>query len=265
MRSKPAGLAVAVLAGLAVVCGAAVPPAAAFHERTLHVQGQAWFPEFNAEARSSRAGIAGDLVTESDLGVDDPDVVWAGAVTLRIGRHTLRLDGFEFDVEGDRQITRTFVFDGRTYPVNTRVTSEAEAQVVGLDYGFDFVHTGLVSLGFTLGARYVATEASIQAVDLGLSGRGEYEVGMPAVGLTLVVHPFPAPVLSSLAVTGRASGGTIGDAGRFIDVDAGIEWLPFPLLSVRAGYRYFQGRGEDSGDEVDFDLSGPYVGLTLTF
>ena len=88
---------------------------------------------------------------------------------------------------------------------------------------------------------------------------------MPAVGLTAVLHPIPAPPFASLALTARLTGGTIGERGSFIDVDAGIEWLPIPLLAVRVGYRYFHGQGEDSGDEADVNLSGPYASLTLAF
>jgi hypothetical protein len=264
MRARAVG-SIAVLVGLIGVAVAGGRPAHAFHEKTLHIDGRAWFPEVGAEVRSSRGAVRGDLITEQDLDVDDPDYVPSGAVTLRLGRHTLRADGFDFDVEGDTRIDRSFTFDGRTYPVSTRVRSDAEATVLGLEYGFDVVHTEVLALGLSLGARYVTGEASLRAVDLGLSGRGEFDTVMPAIGLALVVHPVPVPILSSLALSARASGGTIGDDGRFIDLDAGIEWLPIPVLSIRAGYRYFEGRGEDGGDEAKFELSGPYVGLTLAF
>jgi hypothetical protein len=81
----------------------------------------------------------------------------------------------------------------------------------------------------------------------------------------VVLHPIPAPPFSSLALTPRLSGGTIGDRGSFIDADAGIEWLPIPLLAIRVGCRYFHGQGEDGGDEADIDLRGPYASLTLAF
>jgi hypothetical protein len=80
-----------------------------------------------------------------------------------------------------------------------------------------------------------------------------------------ILHPFPVPILKSLALSGRLTGGTIGDAGSFIDADGGVEWLPIPVLALRIGYRYFHAEGENDGDEAEVDLSGPYASVTLSF
>jgi hypothetical protein len=241
-------------------------PAEAFHEATVHVDAGVWFPSVEAEARSSRAGLEGDLVTEKDLNIDDPDYVLQGAVTFRIAkRHTIRAEGFGFSVEGDGPLSRTFNFDGDTFPVSTRVTSEADVGFFGADYGFDLVHTDVVALNLTLGVRVVAAEASIRAPALGLEGKGEFGTAMPALGIGVIVHPFPIPILASLALAGRVAGGTIGDEGSFIDAEAGLEWLPIPVLALRIGYRYFWGKGEKDRDEAEFTLMGPYVSATLTF
>jgi len=112
----------------------------------------AWFPSLDAEA-SSIFGVAGNLVTDADLGLDDPDAVLSGAVTFWLAqRHTLRIDGFGLNVDGSRQTDRSFTFDGRTYPISTSITSEADVVFVGVDYGYDLVHTAQASLGVTLGS-----------------------------------------------------------------------------------------------------------------
>ena len=266
MRRGRVGSTFILWVALAVVVGFPPGPAQAFHEATVHVEAGVWFPSLDAEARSSSFGIAGNLVTDDDLGLDDPDVVPSGAVTFRLAeRHTLRIDGFALSVDGSRQIGRTFTFDGRTYPISTSVTSEADVAFVGVDYGYDLLHTKQAALGLTLGVRYVSAEASIKAPALNQEGKGELQAALPAVGLTVVLHPVPVPPLASLALTARLTGGTIGERGSFIDADAGIEWLPIPLLAIRVGYRYFHGRGEDDGDEADVTLSGPYASLTLAF
>jgi hypothetical protein len=253
-------------AALAVALALAPTPAAAFHEATVHLEGGGWFPKLDVEARSSGFGIAGNLLTESDLGLDDPDVVLIGGVTFRIAqRHTLRIDGFGFSVDGGRETGETFTFDGRTYPVSTRITSEADVVFAGADYGFDLVHTEQVALGLTLGVRFVSAEAKIAAPALNQEGKGEFQIALPAVGIGAVLHPIPVPLLKSLALTARLTGGTIGDRGSFIDADGGIEWLPIPVLAIRVGYRYFYGKGENDGDEAKVELTGPYASLTLAF
>jgi hypothetical protein len=266
MDVKSIRLARALQLGLITALGAAPLSAAAFHQATVHVEAGAWFPSLDAEVRSSRAGLTGDLISESDIGLDDPDVVFQGGLTLRIAqRHTIRVHGFGVSLDGDGETSRTFNFDGQTYPVATPVSSEADAAFVGADYGFDLVHTDPVALGLTVGARFLSAEASIRAPILGQEGQGELESALPAVGLNLILHPFPVPILKSLAVVARLSGGTIGDEGSFIDADGGVEWLPIPLLAIRVGYRYFHGQGEDGAQEAEIDLSGPYASLTLAF
>jgi hypothetical protein len=266
MTRRSVVLALGLLLTLAGVPGLAVGPAEAFHESTAHLEAGVWFPSLEAEARSSREGITGDLVTERDLNIEDPDYVLQGAVTFRIAkRHTIRAEAFGFSVEGDGPLSRTFTFDGDTFPVSTRVTSEADVVVFGADYGFDLVHNEAVALNLTLGARFVGAEASIRAASLGLEGQGELGTAMPAVGLGVIIHPFPIPLLASLALAARVAGGTIGDEGSFIDAEAGLEWLPIPILALRVGYRYFWGKGEKDRDEAEITLMGPYVSATLTF
>jgi hypothetical protein len=193
--------------------------------------------------------------------------VFQGGLTFRfLKRHTIRVHGFGFSLDGNADTDQTFNFDGRTYPVATRVTSDADAAFFGADYGFDLIHTEPVAFGITLGARFLTAEASIQAPLLGLEGKGELQTALPALGLNLILHPFsPVPLLKSLALVARVAGGTIGDAGTFIDVDGGLEWLPIPVLAIRIGYRYFHGEGEDGGQQAEIDLSGPYASLTLAF
>ena len=242
------------------------PPAEAFHKATVRAEAGAWFPSLEAEARSTRDSISGTLVNEKDLHLDDPDVVFQGSLTFRFfERHIIRVEGFGFSVEGDGPLSRTFTFDGDTFPVSTRVTSEADVAFFGADYGFDFVNNDQVALGLTLGVRFVAAEASIRAPSLSLEGKGELSAPIPAIGLGLVIHPLPVPLFSSLALTARVAGGTIGDRGSFIDADAGVEWLPIPVLALRIGYRYFWGKGEENRDEAEVTLMGPYASLTLAF
>jgi hypothetical protein len=257
---------VVTLSMLALALGILPHHAAAFHEANVHVEAGVWFPSLDAEARSSSFGLDGTLVTESDLGLDDPDFAPVGAVTFRlVQRHTLRIEGFAVSVDGSRQLGRSITFDGRTYPIGTGVTSEADVVFAGVDYAYDLVHMSQFALALSLGARFVSAEASVSAPILNQKGQGEFETALPALGIRMLLHPIPAPLFSSLALTARLAGGTIGDEESFIDADAGIEWLPIPILAIRVGYRYFKGQGEHDNDEADVTLSGPYASLTIAF
>ncbi|MGH7268261.1 MAG: hypothetical protein ACREMB_25865 [Candidatus Rokuibacteriota bacterium] len=254
---------VATLAGLAVLA-AAEHRADAYHESAVHLEPRLWFPSLSAEVQSSSDAVAGDVITDTDLDLDDP-VSPGGVVTLRVGRHSLRVEGFGLSTDGDTRIDRTFSFAGRTYTVNSRVESEFDATVAGADYGFDVVQTGPLALGLTLGARVVDAEARLRAPELGFDSESEVRAVVPAVGAFLVAHPAPVPPFSSLALTLRVSGFTIGDRGEYLDVEGAAEWLPIPVLALRVGYRFVHGKGEEDDDRGEFDLAGPYVGLTLAF
>lgn len=258
---------IAVSTALLVLAAWAPPAAEAFHDRVFHAEARAWFPRLDAEVRSSTSALAGTAITEADLGLDDPDIAPGAAVMVRLlPRLTLRVEGFTAEASGDTRVARTFNFAGETYTVASRVVSDVDATLIAADLGFDVIHTGPVALAVHLGARFADVEARLQAPDLGLGGRVTADEVGPAVGVSLILHPMPAvPLLSSLALVGRVHGFTLGDRAWLIDAEAGIEWLPLPLLAVRAGYRHLRGEWEDGGDRAELELSGPFVGLTLRF
>lgn len=236
----------------------------AYHETTVHLEPRVWAPELSAEVQSSRDFLVGDVITERDLDLDDP-VVPGGVLTLRLLRHTLRVEGLVVSSEGDTRVNRTVTFAGETFSVDSRVLSEFDARVLAVDYGFDLVHEGPFALALTLGARFIDADATLRAPDEGVAGAASLRAIVPAVGVALVVHPVPAPPLSSLALTLRASGLSIGDRGTYYDVEGAVEWLPLLTVAVRVGYRFVHGDGEEGADRAEFDLAGPYVGVTLGF
>jgi hypothetical protein len=255
-----------IVLGLAAALAVAAPePVAAFHDATLHVEGRAWFPSLSAEVRASKGAIPGTNVTDSDIGLADPDWVPGLAATLRFGPHTLRVEGFGLEATGDAPLARSVIFDGVVYPAGVRAVSDFDVTVFSADYGFDLVHTPPFALALTVGVRFVSADARLKAPSLGLDQKASFDGAVPALGLLITAHPFPVPPFSSLSLYGRASGMTIGDRGSYFDVEAGVEWLPIPVLAVRGGYRYVHGEGEDGGDRAEFTLSGPFVGLTLSF
>ena len=88
---------------------------------------------------------------------------------------------------------------------------------------------------------------------------------MPAVGLGVILHPFPGPAPGLTCTLGARGRRYHRRRGEFIDAEVGLEWLPIPILALRIGYRYFWGKGEKDRDEAEVTLMGAYVSATLTF
>ena len=252
---------------LAATSGLPARPASAFHQATVHVEATAWFPNLEAEARSSEFGVAGSLVTSDDLGIEDPDVVLqrGGHVPDRRSATRSGSTAFGFSVDGSNRIDRTFTFDGERLP------------------GRDLGHLrgrrrcssarSTATTWFTRSGRPRADPRGPvrlgQGLDRGAAPRSGGQGGVPgsAAGRGAGLRPASLPGAPVLVARPdrQLSGGTIGEQGSFIDADGGIEWLPIPILALRVGYRYFHGEGEDGGDEAKIDLSGPYASLTFTF
>jgi hypothetical protein len=85
-------------------------------------------------------------------------------------------------------------------------------------------------------------------------------MAFPTVGAMANLTP-----LTWLEVFAEISGIPFGDLGHVVDAEAGVRILPFPLLSVSAGYRVLDARIEIDDDLADLTLSGPFLGASLRF
>ena len=83
---------------------------------------------------------------------------------------------------------------------------------------------------------------------------------IPSAGLALDLSLHP---LIDLFAEGSAL--TLGDRGRVIDAEAGVRVHLVKFLTMIAGYRFFEVRGEEDHSFARLQLSGPFVGVTFRF
>ncbi|UCG14153.1 MAG: hypothetical protein JSU72_06730 [Deltaproteobacteria bacterium] len=244
---------------IAMVGFGIVPPVQAFE---IGVRGYYWFPGLDGNIRVDANGITGTKIDlKSDLGLSDESYpVIEGFVGL--GKHHLSVSYYRADYSGNNILSRDIVFNGITFPANTQVGSSLKYDVFDAMYWYDLLNLKNILAGFSLGlvGRVEVFDGSVEINSLTLGAREEFTLPVPLLGINLDLGILADLLGARLLATG------IGySKGSMIDAQADIYLSPLPLLDIRGGYRLFLVDLETNDVQFNYDTSGPYVALTLSF
>ncbi len=234
-------------------------PAAAFD---VGIRGQYWFPDLSGDIRVDDNGLSGtSLDLEDDLEVDDESYplveVFAG-----LGNHHLSVAYYNADYEGSNVLDRTITFDGDTFNVGERVKSSLEYDVYDVMYRYDLLDLENVLAGFSLGlvGRVQVFDGSVEIDSPSMSTRQDFTAPIPMAGLNLHLGILADLLEARVLATGIGYG-----KGSMIDAQADISFTPFPFIDIHGGYRAMVIDFETDDVELNYDVLGPYVGVTLSF
>jgi len=228
----------------------------------IGARGYYWFPSLDGKIRVDEANIIGDTIDfENDLGIEDEDYP-SGEVFVGFGRHHLSLTYTNIDYSGSNTLTRTIVFKGETYVISSLVTSSIEYQMIDFHYQYDFLDLENVLAGFSLGGvfqvKYLDGEVSLKTT--GLDEKEDFTIPIPMVGLNLHIG------LISDILEARLRGTAMSYSGNTIyEIMADISLTPLPFIDIHGGYKTFVIDIDEDDVMLDFDMSGPYVALTVSF
>lgn len=228
----------------------------------IGARGYYWFPSLDGTVKVDEAGIIGTTLDfENDLGIEDenyPSVeVFVGG-----GNHHLSLTHTNIEYSGRKTLTREIIYRGKTYAVSDLVTSSIEYQMLDLHYQYDLLDLENILSGFSLGGvlqvKYLDGNVSLKAT--GIDEKEDFTIPIPMVGLNLHIGIL-ADILEA-----RVRGTAIGYSGNTIyEFMADISWTPFPFMDIHGGYKSFIIDIDEDDMVFDYDMSGPYVALTLSF
>ena len=228
----------------------------------LGVRGYYWFPELSGDMRVDDAGIVGtEIDLEDDLGFDDESYpvveVFAG-----IGKHHLSLAYYNLDFDGDAVLTRDITFNGEVFRFSERVTSSLEYDHYDIMYRYDLIDLENFLAGGSLGlvARVMIFDGSASITSATVTAKEDFTLPVPMVGANFHVGILKDIIEARLLVTGIG----YSDSTAF-DGQAEISLTPFPFLDIHGGYRFFIIDVDEDDVLFDFDNSGPYVALTVSF
>lgn len=226
------------------------------------VRGHYWFPELSGDLRVDESGIPGNrLDLESDLGLDDESYpIIEGFVGL--GNHHLSLSYYKADYSGTETLTDPITFSGVTF--SGLVSSSLEYNVFDFMYQYDLLDLENILAGFSLGAvgriKLFDGEVEIKSSTPSESESESFTAPIPMLGLNLHLGILADLLEGRVLATGMGYGG-----GTIFDGQAEISLTPFPFLDIHGGYRIFFIDVDADDVEFNYDTSGPYAAVTLSF
>ena len=236
-----------------------VLPVSAFE---LGVRGSYWFPKMSGLVRVDKAGITG---TEVDLGNDlrinsksFPLIeAFAG-----LGKHHLSLAFYRLDYDGDTVLTKDVYFNGELFHVNEKIVSSLTYDNYDLMYRYDLIDLENFLAGGSLGlvARMMVFDGTVSMASTTLTTKENFTAPIPMVGANLHVGLLKDIIEARVLATG------IGyhDSTAF-DGQAEISFTPFPFVDIHGGYRYLKIDVDQDNVTFNFDNSGVYVAVTVSF
>ena len=101
----------------------------------------------------SSAGLQGTAVNaEDDFGLQKSNWEAKFQAIVRVGeRHRLRFDYFSLDRTGNKVLDQSYVFKDVVLQVNDPLESNLSMRVLGITYGYSFIHRERFELAATLG------------------------------------------------------------------------------------------------------------------
>jgi hypothetical protein len=234
-------------------------PVSAFE---LGVRGYYWFPDLSGNIRVDDAGIIGtDLNLKDDLGMGNQSYpvveVFAG-----MGKHHLSLAYYNLDYDGDTVLTKDIVFNGEMFAVNERIATNLEYDNYDFMYRYDLIDLENFLAGGSLGlvGRLLVFDGSASITSSTVSTKANFTAPVPMVGANLHVGILKDLLEARVLVTG------IGYSGNTaFDGQAEISVTPFPFFDIHGGYRFFIIDIEENDVMIDYDNSGVYAGVTISF
>jgi len=225
-------------------------------------RGYYWFPSLDGNVEVDKASIVGTSIDlDKDLGIDDESYPTIEAF-IEADKHHFSLAYTSIEYSGTKTLTRSIVFNGKTYSASALVNSLIEYRQIDFAYQYDFLNLENILAGFSLGGvfqvKYLDGKVSLKTT--GIDEKEEFTLPVPMIGLNLHVG------LLADILEGRIRGTAIGYSGNMIYEIAGdVSYTPFPFLDIHGGYKIFVIDIDEEDIVFDYGLSGPYIALTLSF
>ncbi len=230
-----------------------LPPEEQYHMRVEYLQ---WRASLDAELQAGVFGTRIDL--KQDLGIEDKRV-WELRAALQVAPgFKVRGSMTPLEYLGDTRITGSFVFDGRIYPVDSRVLSRVEGKLYSASLEFDVFKNRSGYIGLVLGGMMFDGDATIAAPELQIDEREDLRTPVPLIGVTGRIYA------GKMSFDGELSGVTVGQRGHMYELRLGVRYHVSERMAIGGGYRLMKIQGEDDPDFVRFRQGGITFGAELS-
>src|SRR5215510_5424770 len=239
------------------------------------------FASFSTEIQASRPGAPGSDINFTSEGLtDDHKNTFRGEGYWNFaGRSYIDFGYVDFRLEGSKQITKDFTFNGDVYKAGAQVDGETKSQYIYGAYRYGFVKNPAVHFGLSLGVSYAKLSAKLSAsagvqrpdgtvIQGGASTERSISVPVPLLGAD-----FEVALARGLTLMARARGiGVTIDPyhGSWIEFAGGLNWYFAHNFGIGGAYEYQKiklDKDKDTTDAFHFEqrYDGPRVYFLLTF
>jgi hypothetical protein len=208
-------------------------------------------------------GVETSIDMDDDIDFDDSDDVTA-EIALQLGNSRLSFNYLPIRFTGTG--VGDFTFNGQNFSGNVKGEVSADIYDIGYSYNvlnLDDLPTRL-QLGLEVAVKIIEGEASIT----GSTDALPFVVTTESVSGTAAIPTLGLRTRVALAdfigLIGRV-GYMEYDDNSFVDAEAQLEFSPFPMTGIYAGYRIFDLEVNESDLLLDVDFTGPYIGAFARF
>jgi outer membrane protein len=228
----------------------------------IGARGYYWFPSLDGTVKVDEAGVVGTNIDfEDDLGIDDENYP-SLEVFIGTDNHHLSLAYTGVDYSGSKTLTRSIIYNGQTYSASSLVSSSIEYDMLDFCYQYDFVNLENILAGFSLGGvfqvKYLDGEVSLKTT--GIDEKEDFTIPIPMLGLNLHIGILADIVEARVRGTGITYSGDV-----MYEALAEVSWTPYPFIDIHGGYKTFITDIDEDDVMFDYDMSGAFVGLTVSF
>jgi len=222
-----------------------------------------WMPGLNGDLKVDADGLPGTKADlKSDLGMDAESYPIIGAYA-GIGKHHLSVAYYKVEYSGDKELGEEINFNGNTYAANEVVSSEFSYTDLDVEYRYDLIDLENFLAGGSLGAvaklKYMDGLVSLKSETIAKEEE-TFIAPIPMIGAHLHLG-----LLADL-LEFRAQLAGIGYSGAVLyEGYADVSVTPFPIVDIHAGYRAFVLDVDKEDIELNFNTTGPYIGISVGF
>lgn len=227
----------------------------------LAVEGRYWFTAFDSKIKISNGSADGtELDPVGDLGFEKKKKFWEVRASLGDASNKIRYSFVPLKWNAAATISRSVVFNGKTYSASTPVTSELKVNYHRLGWEYDIVEKLGNKFGYIFDIKYFDINASLNAPSVGLNESKSMKVAVPTMGFLFQVG---LPYL--INISAEATGAKIASDKYLYDAEAAVTMKLAAFLSVSGGYRILKFHFEKDNNLGAFALKGPYAALKAEF
>ena len=222
-----------------------------------------WMPDLGGSVKVSQGGTGTEIKLPDTLGFSDEEANEVRLSWRTEGAFVVRFGYLPLSYGGNANLSDVIDFAGISFPVSIDVASDLDVEYGRVGFGMLFRAGDHLRVGPIVELKAMRIQAELSGTVLGLpllSAQESTEGGFLSAGLG-----FDASPLETLSVVGEVGYSPGLEYGEMIEAELGIKYSPIKMVSVFGGYRLLDLDLEVDGDTADLELSGPYVGASLTF